>query len=94
MQFGDEVLEQWREHIKASPNHPPGVHSATSDDKVETSLLDTDTTVAKPSLGEFMIAIKRLRNGHAPDSVGILVELLECAIGPAACTLHFLFIHV
>jgi len=63
------------------------------DDEAETTPSDTGTTVDKPSL-EIIAAIKKLRNGRAPGPDGIPAELLKCAIGPVARTLHFLFIRV
>ena len=93
----DQVLERLREHLEGALNHSPSTHSTILDDEAVTTPPDANTTVDEPSLMEEVIAvIKRLRNGRAPGSDGILAELLKCAIKPVARRLpvHFLFIRV
>jgi len=90
----DEVLLRWREHSEQALNHSPGTSSASLDTESSSVTADASASTDEPSLPEITKAITKLRNGRAPGSDGIAVELLKYAITPVAKALHFLFTRV
>jgi len=63
----EETLERWREHFISALNHHPSVSSNELDNEAASTPVDTSVPIDEPSVEEVYAAIKRLRNGRAPD---------------------------